>query len=166
MASGNCVVVSPQPRGTYLEGFISGSLKPGTHLQIQASTAAVGGKFTYEVYAPGTGDGTPRPVLVLDMRTELGQTADTATVSGELYRIYAPVNGDELNVRKADISGTGSATEDLNIGERMLIVDGTGMVSPIAVGVANAAAVYPYTSLEAVTDQAAEQLVWCRFSPY
>lgn len=162
---GNEIVLSAFPQGKFIEGIISGTPKPGTLMQLKASVEPVNGRHTYEAYAPGTGDGTPGEVLVLRNDDLQGFTVTTAYVSGTRGFLYSPTPGEELNVRKADISGTGSATEDLNIGEKLLVVDGTGKVSPVAVGVAYATGpvAYPFISMETITDQQEETLVWVKF---
>lgn len=160
MAMGNAIVVN-SPHGRKLEGIVSGTPKPGTWMQIKPSVAPVGGRHTWE--AAGTsgnvGDGSPRLLAILDVDQYQGKTVDDAYVSGTRCFLWCPLPGDELNVRKADISGTSSALEDLNIGEKMLIVDGTGLSSPLAVGIVASPATYPMTVLETVTDQPAETLV-------
>lgn len=147
-----------------VEGIIADTSKPGTIMQVKASTEPVGGRLSYVAYAPGVGDGAPRPLYILDTDYLQGKTYDDAYVSGTRGFLYALQPGDEVNVRKADISGTGSASEDLAIGDRCLVVDGTGKISKVAVGIANASAVYPFQVLETLTDQPAETLVHCRFS--
>lgn len=144
-----------------VEGIISGTPKPGTMMQVKAATVAIGGRLTYEIYAPAAGDGAPRELLILDIDYLQGKTVSDAYVSGTRGFLYALRTGDEVNVRKADISGTGSATEDVAVGDRFLIVDGTGMISKVAVGVVNAGAVYPFTAQETFVDQQAETLVHC-----
>ncbi len=162
---GNEIVLSSYPQGKFIEGLISGTPKPGTLMQLKASVEPVNGRHTYEVYAPGTGDGTPGEVLVLRADDLQGKTNDDAYVTGTRCFLYAPIAGEELNVRKADISGTGSGLEDLNIGEKLLVVDGTGKVSPSAVGIAYATGpvAYPFVSMETVTDQPAEMLIWVKY---
>lgn len=161
---GNEIIASTEPRGVFLEGIISGTPKPGTMMQVKASTEPVNGKFTYEAYAPATGDGAPQVTIVLREDHLQGKGVDDAYETGKRGFLYVPAAGEMLNVRKADISGTGSATEDLNIGEKLLIVDGTGKVSPVAVGIANAGVKYPFTAMETITDQPAEMLVYCMFN--
>ncbi len=164
MASGNKIMVSTDPRGKRLEFIISGTPKPGTRVQIKAATEPVGGRHTVEVWNPSGGDGSwDGPVMILDIDELLGKTVDDAYVSGTRGFVWVPHPGDEINVRKADISGTGSATEDLDIGEKLMSVAGTGFVSPVTVGAASAATPlsYPFISLETLVDQAAEQLVHC-----
>lgn len=164
---GTKVLLCAQPMGQFGEGFISGTPKPGTHLQIKAAVEPVGGRFTYEVYAPGTGDGTPAPIIVLLEDALQGKTYDDAYATGDRIQFYSPIAGEEMNVRKADISGTGSGLEDLSIGEKMAVVDGTGKVAPANAlpGVAHANARYPWTCLETMVDQAAEVLIQAQYNP-
>ena len=61
---GSSIILTSEPRGQFIEGFVSGTPKPGTCMQVKANTAKVGGRFTYEVYQPGT-DGEQRAVLIL-----------------------------------------------------------------------------------------------------
>lgn len=164
---GNEIVVT-SPHGRKIEGIIAGTPKPGTMMQVKAAVAPIGGRFTYEVFGTTSvgGDGAPRELLILDIDAGQGFTYDSAYQDGKRGFLWAPLPGDELNVRKADISGTSSATEDLAIGQRLLIVDGTGKISPVAVGVIASPVVYPFVCLETLVDQPAETLVWCRVSMF
>lgn len=165
---GNDIVVT-SPFGQKIEGIITDTSKPGTVMQIVGGTAPVGGlngRLSYKAFAPGVGDGAPRQLLILDVDHLQGGTYDTAYVNGTRCFLWAPLPGDVVNVRKADISGTGSATEDLAIGDRCLIVDGTGKISKVAVGLAASPIVYPFVSMETLVDQPAEMLVGCQVSGY
>lgn len=162
----NVIVLSADPKGHFIEGTISGTPKPGTLMQVQVGTAPKNGRLTYEVYAPAAGDGSPREVIVLREDDEQGKTVDDAYVSGTRGFMYIPCPGDEIQVRRQDITGTGTAAEDISSGERLLIVDGTGKVSPVAIGVVNAAAVYPFVSLENYSDPPAESLIPVRVSMF
>lgn len=165
---GNEIIASTDPRGVFMEGFISGSgLKPGTLMQVKNAVEPILGKFTYEVYSPGTGDGTPKPVIVLREDHLQGKGVDDAYSTGTRCFLYMPAHGEMLNVRKADISGTGSATEDLTISQMCTVVDGTGKIAGTPVGVAYAGApgpMYPFTCMETLVDQPAEMLVYCMFN--
>lgn len=162
----NEIVLKKMSDGQRLEGIISGTPKPGTFMQIKAATEPVGGRYTYEVYAPAAGDGTPRQLLILDIDDEQGKTNDDAYEDGKRGFLHVCMPGDVIKARKADIAGTGSAREDLAIGDRLLIVDGTGKVAKTAVGVANASAVYPLVSMQALVDQPAETLVMVQVSGF
>lgn len=166
MANSNNSVVVTSLYGRKGEGIISGTPKPGIVVSIKASTEPVNGRYTWEAYNPGAGDGTPGLIAILDVDDEQGKTREDAYVSGTRCKLFFPVPGDELQLRKADISGTGSATEDLNIGEKLLVVSGTGYISPVAVGIIASPVSYPFQSLETVTDQPAETFVRVIFTGY
>ena len=165
---GNAIVLT-SPYGQKKEGVIDGTPKPGTCMQIKTATAVdSGGRHTFTTYSPVTGgspsltgDGAPSLILLLQEDNSQGFSFDTAYVSGKRGSCWAPLPGDEVNVRKADISGTGSATEDLAIGDRLLIVGGTGMISKVAVGIIASPVSYPFQAMESLVDQPAETLVWC-----
>lgn len=155
MASGNVIVVSAEPRGRPMEGTISGSgLKPGTIMQLQANTAPVNGRHTYEVYdRAASGDRPVGPMIVLDCDWLQGKTPDDAYSSGDRCFLFEPVAGDELNVRIADVAGTGSAS-DFTIGEPLMVQDGTGLLIR-ATGTPQSA---PFTPLENLVDQTSNAL--------
>ena len=173
---GTRIVVSSAPKGMFREVVIDGTPKPGTCMQFKVGTALDGGnRETWEVYNPG-GDGFPQAVAVLTEEGphgSLGRDFDTAFTSGDRGMLYFPIPGDELNVRRSDISGTGSPGEDISVGEKLMIISGTGFVSPVAVGVANDPTYKPFRSMEAITDpgmtpggvdtEAEHALVHCTF---
>jgi hypothetical protein len=160
---GQEIMLSECPPHRRIEGIISGTPKPGTMMQVVAATAAIGGRLTYQVYAPGTGDGTLAPRYLLDIDHEQGFTFDTAYVTGTRCFLWQLSAGDEVNVRRYDISGTGSPTEAVAVGDKLLIIDGLGKVDKVAQGVVNSTFVdYPFEAQEAVAALTAEWLVWCR----
>lgn len=152
---GSRIVVSSAPKGMFMEVVISGTPKPGTMMQFKIGTAFDGGnRPTFEVYNPG-GDGFPDDVAILTddgPHSNLGRDFDTAFADGDRGMLYFPIPGDELNVRRSDITGTGSPAEDISVGEKLLIVSGTGFVSPVAIGLANSPAYKPFRAMEAITD--------------
>jgi hypothetical protein len=149
---GNEIVVSPDPKGNFAECVISGTPKPGTCMQIKASTAADGsGRFTYEVYAPGT-DGLRRAKAILLPNHLFGKTAAEAYADGDRGFLYFPLPGDELNLRRLDVAGTG---DDLVIGDRLIIDTGTGKL----IKTTGSPGEEPFTCLEAVTDPTTETLI-------
>ncbi len=162
------IVCCVKDNNRVINGIISGTDKPGTMMEIKPSTEPVGGLHTYRAYQPGTGDGSPKELLILDIDSLQGKTASDAYVSGTVCKLYALQPGDRVNVRKADISGTGSPTEADAIGDRLLIVDGTGKVANTAVGVEHSKSVRPFVLLETLSqgDQQAESLVYCRVSGF
>lgn len=156
---GTRIVVSSAPKGMFMEVVISGTPKPGTLMQFQIGTAFDGGnRPTYEVYNPG-GDGFPQGVAVLTEEgphANLGRDFDRAFTSGDRGMLYFPIPGDELNLRRSDITGTGSPGEDISVGEKLMAISGTGFVSPVAVGLANSPAYKPFRAMEAITDPGLE----------
>ena len=162
---GNQIIVSAEPRGVFIEGIIGDTSKPGTIMSLQ-TTAFVAGRDTWKAYNPGTGDATAGLVAVLIEDFEQGKTWDDAFVSGTRCKMYVPLPGEEVNLRKADITGTGSPTEALTIGQKLLVVDGTGKISPVAVGVLTTGPnFYPFIASEAISNttapQLSEELIWC-----
>ena len=156
------------PYGQRKEGIISGTPKPGTHMQVKTAVEPVGGRPTWEAFSPATGggpslggDGVPGLIAVLDLDDLQGFGFNTSYVSGRQGAVWVPLPGDECNLRKADIAGTGTATEDLAIGDRLLVVQGTGFISKVAVGLVASPVAYPWQALETLVDQPAETLVHC-----
>lgn len=162
------IVCCTKDNNRVINGIITDTSKPGTMMELKPSTEPVGGLHSYRAYQPGTGDGSPKELLILDLDSLQGGTASTAYVAGTVCKLYALLPGDRVNVRKADISGTGSPTEADVIGDRLLIVDGTGKVANTAVGVEHAKSVRPFVLLETLSqgDQQAESLVYCRVSGF
>jgi hypothetical protein len=155
---------------------VDGTPKPGTIMQIKAATVPDGGgRHTYTAWNPG-GDGAINggPVVILLQDRYRGKTWEDAYTAGTRCFLYHCVLGEEYNVRRTAITGTGSPTEDISIGEDLLIVSGTGFVSPVVVGVAAQTPLkYHFRSLEAIADPGmtpggitvdpAHDLVWCQF---
>lgn len=164
---GNQIIVSAEQKGVFLEGIISGTPKPGTIMSI-SNTALVAGRPTWVAYAPGTGDASRGLMAVLLEDWEQGKTWDDAFVSGTRGKLYVPAAGEDVNLRKADITGTGSPTEAITISQKLLVVDGTGKISPVAVGVLTTGVqFYPFIAMEAIVNatspQLSEELIWCKY---
>ena len=173
---GNEIIVTAQPQGHFSECVVSGALYPGTIVSLKAATAPDGGgRHTYEAWNPG-GDGYRGggPVAILLADKYRGRTYDDAYTDGARGFLYFPEPGEEFNIRRSDISGTGSPSEDIAIGEDLLIVSGTGYVSPVVIGVAaQSPLAYHFRSMEAISDpgmtpggitvEDEHELVWCLF---
>lgn len=157
MASGTKIVVTPNPKGVFKEGIISGTPKPGTLMQIKAATEPINGSFTYEVYNPDS-DGDRRAIIVLDVDDLQGKTATDAYVDGDRCFMYCPLMGEELNMLLEDVGGTG---DDHAIGAMLMGDDGTGKLlaesSPQA---------EPFQVLETITDPVADTLTHCMYTGY
>lgn len=156
MARGKEIIVSADPKGVFLEGIISGTPKPGTCMQVKAATAMVGGRFTYEIYAPGT-DGDQRPVIVLLPDSLQGRLATDAYVTGTRGFLYCPAPGEELNMLMLDIAGT---ADDHAIGDILMIDSGTGQLI-ITTG---SPEMESFICLETAVDPAADALLLCMYT--
>lgn len=158
MARGNLIVVQPDPRGHFEWGYVTGTLKPGTILQIDPTVALKHGKHTWKVYGPGAdGEQPVGPFAVLDIQLMKGTDATTAIVSGDFCKLYLPLPGDELNLLFFNQSGT---ADDIALGDKLIVDTGTGQVFKTTGSPETEVAV----ALEAIVDPAADQLLWCRWS--
>lgn len=159
MAKGNGILVNLEPRGVFHEGYVSGTPKPGTVMQIQAGTAMDGtGRFTWEAFNAAA-DGDQRLIAVLLEDKLQGKLSTDAYADGDRCRLYCPLPGEELNMLIADISGT---ADDHTVGEIMMVDDGTGKLI-VTTGTPESE---PFQLLEALTDPTTDQLGWCIFTGY
>lgn len=149
---GSEIIVTSNPRGVFLEGIINGALYPGTMVQIDVSEALVGGRFTYEAYAPGT-DGERRTVMILLPDDQAGKLATEALTSGQRCKIYCPLPGEEMNIRFGDTSGT---ADDIAVGDHLIPDTGTGEF----IKTTGSPESEPFVALEALTDPTEDQLLW------
>ena len=154
----NTIVISPEPRGRFVDAIIDGTPVPGTVMQIKAATEAVGGKFTYEVYNRGADGDRPQGAYAILLVDELqGLSITDAYVSGDQGRIYFPLHGDELLMLFQDVSGTGDSHA---IGDIMIVDDGTGKL----IATTGTPEEEPFTSMETVTQPLADTHVHTQFS--
>jgi len=158
MSKGSEIIVSGEPRGVFLEGFVSGTPKPGTVMQIVAGTEPVGGRHTWEAYNADA-DGNQRLAAVLLPDQLQGKLATDAYASGDRCYLYAPAMGEELNMLVANISGTGDA---FAIGDILMVDDGTGKL----IATTGSPESEPFIVLETVAALAADALVWCMYTGY
>lgn len=152
MATGNKILIESEPKGKFVEGYITGTPKPGILCQIDVSEAKVGGRFTYEPYAPGTDGIKSGPIFILLEDSLQGKTMDTAYATGDRCFLYVPQPGDELNVLLQDVSGTG---DDHAVGDLLIPDTGTGKF----IATTGSPEIEPFQVLEAVTDPTADTLV-------
>ena len=156
MARGNGIIVSAEPKGRYMEGYIASgeTPKPGTVLQIQAATALRGGRHTFEIYNADADGGMPKGPLYVLLPDDLrGIPVTTAYAAGDRCFLYTPVAGDELNMLLLDVSGTG---DDHTKGEMLIIDDTTGKL----IATTGTPESEPFQLLETVTDPVADTLAW------
>ncbi len=140
MAKGNAVIVTPEPKGRFTEGTVSGTPVPGTCMEIVPSTDPVGGRFSYR--ARSSADGTQGPIIILLEDLLQGKTFDDAYASGDRCFLYFPVNGEEFNMAIRDQPGTGTANIE-NIGDLLTVDGASGMLQP-----AGSSLSAPFTLLE------------------
>jgi len=157
--SGSIILSSNAIRGVQHEGYISGTPKPGTIMQIQAGTAMdATGRFTWEVYNQSADGDRGMWGILLDDSLQ-GKTYQNAYADGDRARIYVPAPGEEFNVLKGDVSGTG---DDFAVGDKLMIDDGTGKLILSAGSIESE----PFVCLEVITDPTTDQLVWVMFTGY
>jgi hypothetical protein len=161
MAKGNCIIVSSNPKGVFLEGVIDGTPKPGTVMQIKAATAAQGGRFTWEVFNTSA-DGEQRIIAVLLEDSLQGKAATAAYVDGDRCFLYCPIAGEMLNMLVADVAGTGTtAAEAKAIGDLLMVDDGTGKL----IDTTGSPESEPFILLEAQAEPiSADALLWCMYT--
>jgi len=154
---GNEIIVSPDPRGIFTEGYISGStVKPGQFVQVKSGVAAVNGRYSYELFNPGT-DGDRRQILIVLADQLRGKTAEDAYADGDRIFLYTPAAGEELNAMVKDISGTG---DDIAIGQIFIIDTGTGKL----IATTGTPESEPFVSLESETDPTTDWLCHVRYT--
>jgi hypothetical protein len=153
VAQGNSIILTAHPRGHFREGFISGTPKPAVCLEVYPATALVSGRETFRVVTRATG--AIGEILVLDADWMQGKTTADAYVTGTRCFAYNPVAGEEMNMRVTDVTGTG---DDVAIGDLFGVEQNTGALK------ANSTyASAPFLALEAITDPAADYLLFTRY---
>ncbi len=170
MALGNKIVIAGKggPKGTFIEGIVSGTPKPGTVMEIKWAVAAVGPSgtdFTWEPYGTtaadgikGVGaDGDRRLIAVLDIDKLQGKTATDAYVSGSRCFLYVPAAGELLNMLMLDISGTG---DDHALGDILMVNDGDGKL----IETTGDPESEPFMCLEVATNPLADALLMCMYT--
>lgn len=160
MARGNCIVVSANPKGHFVEGILATGVTayPGQCVQIDASVAQIGGRDTWVLYnRDADGNNPAGPHIILTEDSLQGKLATTQLVAGERVRGYVPVQGDELNLLLANLSGT---ADDHTAGEILMINDGDGKFIATTGTPEQEVAVLR----EDVTDPTADTLVYCNWA--
>lgn len=154
MARGNRIVVSADPKGRFTEGVCSGTPKPGTIMQVDPTVALVSGRHTYKVYQPGADGEQPVGAFYVALEDAYqGKGPTDAYASGDRIFLYAPADGDELNLLFGNAAGT---ADDIALGDKMIADTGTGKIVKTTGTPETEVAV----ALEAIVDPAADQLLW------
>jgi hypothetical protein len=162
MARGNRIVVTAEPKGQFVQGYIATgeTPKPGTILQVQAATALKGGRETWEIYNADADGGRPKgPFIVLIEDYLSGKAATEAYAAGDFAFGYVPKQGDELNLLVLNIAGT---ADDHTKGEMLIVDDTTGkMIATTGTPETEVAQLK-----ETITDPTADTLAWCVWTGY
>lgn len=154
----NTIILSDAPKGRFLECIVSGTPKPGTCMQVKAATAKVNGRHTWEVFN-GAADGERTLFAVLLEDKYQGGLITDAYVDGARGFLYFPINGDELNMLVANISGT---SDSFAIGAKMMIDDGTGLL----IATTGTPESEPFVVMETKAALTADTHVHCMYSNY
>lgn len=163
MSRGNEIIVSANPRGVFMEGVIASgeTPKPGVAMQIQAATALVGGRHTFEMYNVAADGSRPNGPIYLLLPDHLqGRTAETAYAAGDRAFLYTPLPGEEFNLRIGGSVVSGTAT--IAKGTVLIPDDGTGLFIPTA----STPEIECAMTLEATTDANTDVLTWAVWSGY
>lgn len=157
MALGNKILINTDAKGRRQSCIISGTPKPGTHMEIVPATGPNGsGLFTYR--AATRADGAAGQIVVLLEDDEQGKTVNDAYVSGTVGKLYWPLAGDEMNCLLRDPVGTGTANMH-EVGDNLALDGATGMLQA-----AGSATAKPWQLLEDLTtDPTANFLAHCQF---
>lgn len=160
---GNEIVLT-SPYGRKIEGIIDGTPKPGTIVQIKAATEPVNGRHTFEVYNRDADGNRPQgPLYLLDIDHLQGKTYSDAYVDGDRCFAWALLPGDEVNVLCANLTGTGSGTDDaFAIGDILMPDDGTGKM----VKTTGSVEIEPFCVLETVATITEDTWVHCVYTGY
>lgn len=155
MARGSQIIVSSNPRGTFLTGIAGDTSTPGTCMQVQAATAMIGTNFTFIAAAPGT-DGKKVLCAIMLANTKNGlSSTSAAAVAGQLIEMYVPAPGEDINIRLGEVAGTANTYA---IGDRVIIDAEDGIFVPETGSPQDT----PFVVMEAETQVAGGTLTWCR----
>lgn len=163
MARGNEILVNGQdPKGRFSEGFAKSgqTIYPGMIVQKDPTVALKGGRHTYKIYDRDLDGDRPAGafwVVLNDLHAMLGNAVGVAIPDGGRLEVYAPLPGDELNLLKGDVAGTG---DDFTAGDLLIVDDGTGKVI-LTTGTPETEVAM---ALESIVDPTADVLVWCEWT--
>lgn len=152
---GTEIMVSSNPKGTFLEGVIGDTSKPGTIMQIQAGVGLISGRQTWVAAAPGT-DGKNVLVAVLLQDYLQGKLWSDAYIAGTRCFLYCPIAGEEMNVLCGEVAGTGNT---FSIGDRFIIDAEDGILVPESGSPQDTI----FICLERDVQVVGSTLVWCMY---
>lgn len=116
---GSTEILLTSPRGVLMEGIASGTIYPGTVVQIKSAVEPINKRYTYEAYAP-TKDGWQKPKFIVLPDQSQGRMPTDSYASGARLFLYQPLPGDEFNMLVDASNGA------LAIGGGLIVDSGTG----------------------------------------
>jgi len=152
---GTKIIAEERPKGVFLEGFITGTPKPGTVMMITSATEPINGRWNWSVYDVSA-DGVASIIAVLLEKEHMGKTYDDAYASGDWGYLYCPIAGEKLNMLVANVEGTG---DSFAIGAVMMVDDGTGKLIADSSGSSK-----PFVILETTAALTADAHVGCMYT--
>lgn len=163
MARGNTIIVTADPQGVFMEGYIAtgATPKPGTIMQIDPTVALRGGRHTYKLYDRGADGDHPLGAIqiLLEDRFRGDRSISSAYAAGDRCFLYCPKAGEEYNCLVANLTGT---ADDHVAGEILMVDDGTGLL----IATTGTPETESFVLLEAITDPTADTLAWVQYSGY
>jgi len=146
-ARGNSIIVSGEPHGIYMEGYVNAALQPGVIVQIDISEGlGDDGRPDWEAFNSSADGVRPiGPLGILLPSVLKGDIATTAYVSGDRCFVYIPVAGEEFNLMFSNLTGT---ADDHIFGEVLIVDDGTGLL----IATTGTPEIEPFMNMSAVTD--------------
>ena len=160
---GKRIIVDDLPRGRVTRFVVNTgeTWAPGVVVQIDPTQTRQSGNWVgklCDISADGAGFSGACFIVTEESFATYGKGITSATsfdtyAAGQLASVYAPQNGDELNVLFKNVSGT---ADDVVAGDILIVDDTTGKFIVTTGG----PTVKPCMALEAVTDPTADTLVW------
>lgn len=164
---GKRIIVTDMPRGRQDRFVVPAgeTWYPGQVVQIDPTQTRQGGNWVGKVYTTGADGKRPKGAYFIVTEEGLatygrGITSATSFDSygaGQLATVYAPVNGDELNLLFKNVTGTG---DDVAAGDLMIVDDATGKFL-VTTGSPDCE---PAMALESIVDPTADTLFWASWS--
>lgn len=159
----NTIVVSSPAMGVFIEGPISlsGTAKPGQMVQYKAGGTEQGNREQLELYNQSADGVRASGPIILMENALLGKTVDATYADGDWAFAYIPQVGEEIQVLAANLTGTGSGTDDaFAIGDKVMPDDGTGKFVKVSGTVETA----PFTVKETVAALTADTLILVQYN--
>jgi hypothetical protein len=149
---GSQILIQGEPQGTWDEGTITDTSKPGTVMEEVPGTAYANGRPSWRARALTAGAKGVVAVLLPD--TLQGKTATDAYVSGTRCFLYFPIAGENLNMLVGDVTGTG---DTIAIGAKFGINNDGKLKADSTYTSA------PFEAQETLTALTADTLVWMKY---